>query len=127
MVQRRPRSTLFPYTTLFRSVPSGCKTPKYIGREIKSANTPSSSKNVIRPSSLTSLVSQDLNNSGNGVCFTLAESCFAILFKSFSLYLLKRVSFKDFLEGIDPNKIIFPSSFPEYSSFTESKYSYFLI
>src|SRR5687768_17845184 len=28
MIRRPPRSTLFPYTTLFRSVVSGCRAPR---------------------------------------------------------------------------------------------------
>src|SRR5258705_2025450 len=38
MIRRPPRSTLFPYTTLFRSIPSrGCH-PEAAGRRISSGN-----------------------------------------------------------------------------------------
>src|SRR3712207_7485678 len=34
MIRRPPRSTLFPYTTLFRSAPDVHATPRHVGRRV---------------------------------------------------------------------------------------------
>src|SRR5438309_2505614 len=37
MIRRPPRSTLFPYTTLFRSRISGAKCRRFVGAEVETA------------------------------------------------------------------------------------------
>src|SRR5687768_18062096 len=55
MIRRPPRSTLFPYTTLFRSKPAGIVGPKPTDAQVKAGTPPAEEKPplfqvILRPS-----------------------------------------------------------------------------
>src|ERR1019366_10383313 len=55
MIRRPPRSTLFPYTTLFRSTPNNCCVPGRNSMQTNSSN-PRSEEHTSELQSLTNLV-----------------------------------------------------------------------
>src|SRR2546421_5905519 len=83
MIRRPPRSTLFPYTTLFRSIPSGRARRPVHGGRVRAWDRPRSEEHTSELQSRSDLVCRLLlekkkssKSIEHGKCFSSQASCY---------------------------------------------------
>src|SRR2546430_9200507 len=73
MIRRPPRSTLFPYTTLFRSPPAAAAAKAGLGRQYRDSRSPARSAAPRVPLCRSEEHTSELQSQSNLVCRLLLE------------------------------------------------------